>query len=389
MHKLPFIFVLLTCGCASAYASEWRQELTFEYRQFSEEGAQGQARNDSSLLWESHYRHDWNEGRDVLVIAPRARLANRDSERNLFDFQSLSWTHIGEGWELRSGVRTETWQVVESAHLVDILNQIDATGDVDGEDKLGQPMLNLVWYRDWGSLELYALPGFRERLLPGEDGRLLLPIPYDTKSADYESGAENLRTDAAFRMSALLGEWELALTHFSGTSRDPLFNFVNGELRPFYPVIDQSGLELQYAAGDWLWKFEAAGRSGFGKRYTAAAGGFEYTYSGITYSGHDLGFLLEYLFDDRGQDAALNNDVFLALRWSLNDLEGTELLAGVIADADSGEYLAVAEFSRRFASVWRVSADVRWFGGPSQRADQQLGFLYEEDYVSIELTRFF
>ncbi|MFT5576041.1 MAG: hypothetical protein ACI89D_001561, partial [Bermanella sp.] len=42
-----------------------------------------------------------------------------------------------------------------------------------------------------------------------------------------------------------------------------------------------------------------------------------------------------------------------------------------------------------FGSVWRVSADLRWFDGPSQLADQQLGFLFDEDYVSIELTRFF
>jgi hypothetical protein len=389
VRNLGLLIVVLACSFSIVIASEWRQEVTLEYRQFSEKGSQGQVSNDSSLLWEANYRQDWNEGRDILVVAPRARLSNRDSERNLFDFQSLSWSHIGEGWELRSGVRTETWQVVESAHLIDILNQIDATSDVDGEDKLGQPMLNLVWYQDWGSIEIYALPGFRERMLPGDDGRLRLPLPYDTESADYESGAENLRTDAAVRFSAQLGEWELALTHFSGTSREPLFNFVSGKLRPFYPVIDQSGLELQYAAGDWLWKFEGATRSGFGGRYSSAAGGFEYTYSGITYGGHDLGVLIEYLFDDRGQRATLNNDVFIALRWSLNDLDGTELLAGVITDADSGEYLAVAEYSQRFGSVWRVSADLRWFDGPSQLADQQLGFLFDEDYVSIELTRFF
>ncbi len=379
----------LVLSAAFVQAGEVRQEFSLEHRQFDDPGAQGQARSDTSLVWEGHYRTDLNEGSDVVVIAPRARLNNRDSERNLFDFQSLSWTRIGQGWELRSGVRTETWQVTESAHLVDILNQLDTTGDVDGEDKLGQPMLNLVLYRDWGSVEFYALPGFRERRLPGEDGRLRLPLPYDTEHADYESAAESLRTDAALRVSALFGDWEWALTQFSGTSREPQFNVVNGKLRPYYPVIDQSGLELQYAAGDWLWKFEGISRSGFGRRYTAAAGGFEYTYSGVSPSGHDLGILLEYLFDDRGRQTPLNNDVFLALRWSLNDLDGTELLAGIISDADSGEYLAVAEFSRRFGSAWRLSADARWFGGPDRVADQQLPFLYDEDYVSVELTRFF
>ena len=35
-------------------------------------------------------------------------------------------------------------------------NQTDGVEDIDSEDKLGQPMVNLTLERDWGALDLYV-----------------------------------------------------------------------------------------------------------------------------------------------------------------------------------------------------------------------------------------
>lgn len=381
---------LLLAGAASVAAgdTEIRQQLGLEWRHFPHSHLPPQADNDISLEWEGYYRRRWNDGHDIFVAVPWARLNSEDSQRSRLDFQSLSWVHWRGDWEVRSGIRTVTWQVAESLHLVDVINQIDAASDVDREDKLGQPMVNLVWTRPWGSLELFVLPYFRERVLPGREGRLRPAVPFETDEADYESGAERWRTDAAARWSWIAGSFEMALSHFSGTSRDPMFNLEEGRLRPFYPVIDQTGLELQYAAGNWLWKFEGLTRSGFGERYAAGVGGFEYTYAGVGGSGYDLGVLAEYLWDER-DGAVFANDFFAGLRFGLNDLAGTEMLIGGIVDADTEEYLGFAEFSRRLGGRWRISLDARAFGGPSRDADRDLGFLYRDDYFSLQLTRFF
>ena len=53
-------------------------------------------------------------------------------------------------------MRREFWGVTETAHRVDILNQTDQVESFDGEDKLGQPMVNFSWSKDWGTLDLYA-----------------------------------------------------------------------------------------------------------------------------------------------------------------------------------------------------------------------------------------
>ena len=63
------------------------------------------------------------------------------------------------------------WGVAESVHLVDIVNQADFKEDIDGEQKLGQPMAMFTLEDDQASLSLFALFGFRPRAFPEEQGR--------------------------------------------------------------------------------------------------------------------------------------------------------------------------------------------------------------------------
>ena len=178
---------------------------------------------------------------------------------------------------------------------MDIINQKDASADIDDEDKLGQAMINWVWLNDYFSFELLALPVFRERIFPGDDARLRGVYSIDTDHAEYASKAKDNRLDAAMRFVLLLDQWEVAISHFSGTSREPILFLADpqlAELRPFYPVIEQTGLQLEYATDNWLWKLEAISRNGFTlpsqllsglpsampSRYSAAIAGFEVSF---------------------------------------------------------------------------------------------------------------
>ena len=95
----------------------------------------------------------------------------------------ISYLHIDDGWDLTAGFDKVFWGVMESSHLVDYINQTDAVEDVDGEDKLGQPMLHLGLQRDWGDLNFFYLPYFRERTFPGRHGRLRAFLVVDTDRA--------------------------------------------------------------------------------------------------------------------------------------------------------------------------------------------------------------
>ena len=76
-----------------------------------------------------------------------------------------------------------------------------------------------------------------------------------------------------------------------------------GVLRPFYPVIDQTGLDAQAIVGDWAWKLEAVSSSGYEGRYSAYNAGFERSLVGVLGGRGDLGLVVEYMFDDRDERA--------------------------------------------------------------------------------------
>ena len=364
---------------------EFRGETGLEGRYFTQASPYQAAdySTNSSLYLKGEVFHEWNNRDDQFIFIPYARVDENDSERTHADIRELSWIHVGSGWESRVGIRKVFWGVTEGRHLVDIINQTDLVDQVDGEEKLGQPMLNLSTVRDWGIVDLFVLPGFRERTYAGEEGRPRTPLPV-SDHARYESGAEDKRVDVAFRYQQYFNNGlELALSHFSGTSREPLLLpealspqqlqslLLTGslpagsdpELVPLYNVIDQTGLELQYLNNGWLWKLEAITRSGQGDRFTALDGGFEYTQVGVLDSAADLGWLLEYLWEDRDELLAspFQDDVLLATRFTFNDVASTEILAGVIYDLENDEKAINLESSRRFGNNLKASLEARFY----------------------------
>jgi hypothetical protein len=285
----------------------------------------------------------YNEGGNVrAAFIPYLRWDATDDERNLADLREAYWAFEGDDYELLVGANAVFWGVTESVHLVDIINQTDFAGDIDGEDKLGQMMVSLMLQRDWGEITGFVMPAFRERTFAGVDGRFRPPLPVDTDNALYESSDEETHVDFALRYSHYIGDIDIGLNVFSGTSREPRFvPAADGQsLLPVYDQIDQLGVAVQYTKEAWLWKLEAIARDGVTHSFAAAVGGFEYTFYQVSESTIDVGLLLEYQYDGRNEFEPVtiaDNDVFVGTRLAFNDVQDTAVLAGLSYDTDTGE----------------------------------------------------
>jgi hypothetical protein len=386
MRRFFYLITLLVPAIA-AQAGEWSGYVAGEFIGFVEEPAfPSQHRSYVSFAAEPEYIHEWNDGDDLFTFTPYALLDQHDSNRSHADIRELSWIHAANDWELTTGVSKVYWGVMEAAHLVDIINQTDLVVNIDGEDKLGQPMVNLSLIRDWGVVDMFVLPGFRERTFPSREGRPRFAIPVDDDVV-YESGAGDLHTDLAVRWSHTLGEFDIGVAHFYGTSREPRFLVLPGEINPMtmsinkvtplYEIINQTSIDLQAIYGSWLLKMEALTRSGQGDRINSAAAGFEYTFVGVNESALDVGIIAEYLYDDRGDTikpatvlsgkaftlSPFQKDLVLGARLTLNDAQSSELLASVIIDLDGGGESYNVEASRRFGDSWKLSIEARGVSG--------------------------
>ena len=367
---------------------EFFGEVYYEKRFFLDDGFSGQAKTHYSYTFSPEIYWESEDGNNYFTYRSKIRRDSIDKERYLYDLQDLNWIRVGDSHEWRIGIRREFWGVTETSHRVDILNQTDQVESFDGEDKLGQPMINFSWSKDWGTLDLYALLGFRERTFAGELGRLRPPMAVNTDLVEYESAAERYRTDFAVRWSQSYQDLDLAISHFSGTSREPEFRLVEHEgqmtVVPYYGLIDQTGLELLYILGGLAVKFEGITRAGQGSRFSAATAGFEYTQVGIFNSRFDLGWLMEVNHDDR----LPSSPIALGTRFTFNDLYDSQILSGVLWNEQSGETSVFVEASRRIRECCKLSLEAIYFnrGHAGYDGYQMLEFFDQEDFLRFEFV---
>ena len=389
---LIFFFVAICYGQEEKVVHDFELELEAEYRYFVEEGAfEGQKDHFPSLAFAPEYAMSWNKGYDVLNFKGFLRL-DIDDERTHWDIRELYYQKSKNKWELSLGLKKTYWGVTESNHLVDIINQTDAVESFDGEKKLGQPMAQFsVSTRTIGTFDFFYLPFHRKRTFPGTKSRLRFPIVIDQNDLGYESSAQEWHQDFAIHWKHYMGIVDIGLSYFYGTGREPLFTFdITGNINAFYPIINQTGLELQVTNDAFLWKWESIYRTSDAQDFFAFTGGFEYTFGNIKSSGIDLGILVEYLYDDRSELAltGLQNDLFFGSRIAFNDVQSTEILIGGIADLEKSSKIFSLEASRRLGESWKLEIEGRFFSNIEQR-EFILSNFQNDGFLRLALYKYF
>jgi len=369
-----------------------------------------------------------------------ARSDDNDGSRTHADVRELYWQQTGDDFEFRLGARRVFWGVTESRHLVDIVNQSDFVENISNEVKLGQPMMSYASIFEAGTLELFLMPYQRARTFPGAHGYPRLPFPVHAHEALYESPREQNNLDYAARFSGSFGPVDLGLAWFDGTAREPrlmpcvrrgasgqfwqgspdgptcppeavtitppppipppppdLADQIRAEilanvvLVPFYDRLRQASLDAQYVTGSMAWKVEALRRKTLGDLTWGSVAGFEYTFGDVGGTGVDIGVLGEVLWDEKDDalNALFDDEVFVGSRLAVNDVAGTQVLAGVLAGREDGKSRRYGlEISGRLNDDWKLSGEMRVFS-KWPKDDPALGFLSDQDFLTVTLERFF
>ena len=377
---------------------------TLEGRYFPQSSIHSGQREHSLSLVAEPEAYLENEAGQGLVFTPFLRYDSADARRTHWDIREAYGLFFGEfedsEWELRAGIDKVFWGVVESRHLVDIVNQTDLIESPDQEEKLGQPMLHATWLNDLGAFEAFALPYFRKRTFQGRAGRLRSALNVDGDQTAYESAAEQHHLDLAARYSHSIGALDFGLAWFEGTNRGPTFSlaldrFGSPVLVPLYEQIRQFSLDAQVTTGAWLLKFESFWRDGeqdaasLEEDYLALIGGFEHSWYGVFGGDTDLGLLVEFLYDGRDERStvATEEDVFTALRLAFSDEASTDILLGVVQDLDKPTRSLFLEANRRLSDNISLGVEGTAF---IKIDDQDSQFALRKDsFLQIDLTYHF
>ena len=339
------------------------------------------------------YSKSFKEGQLLFTANPFLRIDQHDGNRSHFDFRELSLIYVASNYELRAGLMTVFWGVTESTNIVDIINQNDLVEGVTSSEKLGQQMINISTEKPYGLFDFYLLPGFRPSTFPSQDGRFNFGLNVNNSKISFESPQEEWHLDWATRWEHSLGSWDLGLHFFSGTDRTPQLqaNDSNNptELLVHYVPIQQVGLDAQYTWLDTLVKIEAINRSTSRSRFHAYTLGIEHSLYGKIKPTWDFGLLTEYLFDERGKSGFTpnENDLFLGVRWVLNNTQGTECIAGTTIDLDSGAKSYRLETSHRLTNNWKVELIAQTFAATDP--NDLVYFFRNDDVIELNLGYWF
>lgn len=392
MNKNIYYGLLGLLSLPSVEALDFRGKLALEGTAFYKDGFSADQENFyGAVEFSPDVYKEWDNDLS-LTFNPFMRLDQHDDERSHFDLRDLSLLKVNGDYEFKLGLSSVFWGVTEFNHLVDVINQTDFVENIDGEDKLGQPMLHLTAIKDYGTFEFFYLPAFRERTFAGKEGRLRMPLVVDTDAVTYESGAEEFHSDFAFRWSHNWEAYDFALSYFKGTSRDPDLRFSAANpsvLTPHYYQMDQIGFEFQAIFGDWAFKMENIYRDsdiGFGH---ATTGGFEYTRVGVLESEIDLGWLMEVINVKNPSvvNQTFTRTLFLGQRWIFNDVQSSEILAGYSSDSDMDTQVFLVEASRRINDHLKLTLESRFF--VSAPHTSIFNALQDDDYSRLELAWYF
>ena len=396
--------LLLAAAGAEGQSLDFSGDLSLQGRHYPQSPAfPGQGSGDGGLVVEPTLYAEATD-RTSFTVTPYYRYDSADSRRTHADVREaylLTYGDWGESaWELRLGIDRVFWGVAELNGLVDIVNQWDLVEHPRDRPKLGQPMAHLTVSGDWGIAEAFVLPYHRKRTFPGPAGRLRPGLPIDD-DALYESDDEERHVDFAARYSHYVGVLDFGLSAFAGTSREPTFvaspqpgpsPTTGMSLIPYYGQIRQFGVDAQITTVALLYKMEAIYRSGarnlLGREeaYSASILGLERSLYGVFGSTMDLTVLAEWHHDGRGRLAPTvwDNDLFIAGFLAFNDVQGTELIAGILGDL-SHDYRALnldlkrrlpGNFFMRLETIVVLSSDPEDLTYDGRR----------DSFVGVELT---
>ncbi|RXJ81165.1 hypothetical protein [Arcobacter sp. F2176] len=362
MKKILFSSLLLVNIVLAK--NEIKSYIGYEYKSYLK--TKGDTRNyNSAITFQNEFKHSFEDS--YLYSKISILKDSSEEQRDYFNISELYYSKAFENFDLNLGKKIIFLGSLEANNIVNIFNRQNYQKDSLSTYKKGSIMANLNYFFDDDStLKLY-IKSFEENIkLPSTNSPY---SPFKTNIYSKKINFSNKREQPSF-LAVYSKSYDdeiiadINMGFFYGYDENILYQKTNNKINPY---LFQSAKLFTYdtfVLNSTLYKVEASytkvqkdGEFDIKDFYNIGVGS-EYTIEQI-YKNNSLGLIAEYYKSDN-KNTSFDNDLFLALRYSLNDKDSSEFLTGIIKDTKKSDMSAYIKYSGRLIDNLNVSADIRY-----------------------------
>ena len=341
--------VMVVFICINLYAVEYKTNLSYNYIFYNNFENETIFTGDTKLKYEGD--------KYILNTTFEYLYSSEYDKKRYFDINELYFSREFSSSSLNFGKEIKYWGELEGYNIADIFNKKRYLADpFDKDKKIGSYSLNTIFYLDSSSIEAGGKFYEEDLNYPGKSD------PYYPFSLNYN---DDLQTAHSRYTPSIYLKYGFMTGETESENRFILWYGYDSkrEMIPDNLTLKQKAYiaaKLLYLSniiyGDYIFKFEGAAadvKSDIVSDYAQAALGVEKSIYDI--KGADLAFYLEYYryryFKNKQKNIdiseAYNDDMFFAMKLNLNDLDNSEIKAGILFDMKNSERVTKVEFSTR------------------------------------------
>lgn len=335
-------------------------------------------------------------------------LAGDGSNRRTFlRLDELYGSYELEEGSLRAGRSVLFWGALEARNIVDVFNPQELRNDPFATDKLGVWNASYTHYTERGEISLIA------KLYEEDQPMAAAPYAYYF-FPEFTTYDEELKSEASrYRPTLYLGwtgstesEYPLdyALIFQHGYDSQRYFALDSTQFPPEFTqhayLVNKVMSYNTLVVGATLVKLEALYADVIDEPlisdYAHGALGVEHTLQPFE-GGAELGLIAEYYrykrfesgtYSDLDLFETFQNDLFLGLRLTLNDVADSSFVGGVVADLAYTEQSWFAEFTTRLGESFRLNVDYRYIE-PSKSEATAFALLQRHQRIGAAVGYYF
>lgn len=330
------------------------------------------------------------------------------TKRTFARLDELFLKYDGEDDSFALGKSIKFWGSLELRNIVDGFNPNELRDDMFSVNKLGVYNASYSHFSDNGEVSL-ILKLHEQDLKMAQYPYMYYPFPQYPQPISYEKNLQTTKSQnrpSVYLKYSASSDTEYALDYafiyengydsqryFTASFNQPSKYVQNAYLVHKFMtyntlVIDTTLIKLEALYAD----VQSGVHVG---DYSHIAFGIEHTME--QESGATLGLIAEYYkydtyesdkFNDLQQYETMQDDLFLGLRYVLNDADDTSLVGGIVADFEYNEQTYYAKYESRFGSSIKVECDY-YYIEPSKKAQTAYTLLGRHQRVGVNIAYHF